>query len=320
MLQRHADVPRGGWTLPPRVRGRHRSCPASPVASALRDGGAPGGAGGASVGRWSCPTLLNNVPHSSEVRQYFHRDLTASVVAALSAGKQRVRVFQEHPETNVEMDTYRIGTLLEGVRHLVNSLTADGRRVKVCVQSSMGQGVFTAMPLALNGVRRILDTMDWGDDVNDLRDERQLLRIGSISAADVTADDDIFVLIAPQHINGHSLMPSLTAFCDAAGSRPVVLLNPRLTDIPSANGVMSVRGRQERMEWVASFEEIYHFRLIYNKPAIFPIYGCLRHAFGGPWELYKRTGVREFEAYKFCAAFDAEPVPADITDAIRRGD
>jgi adenylate kinase len=170
------------------------------------------------------------------------------------------------------------------------------------------------------GVRRILDTMDWGDDVNDLRDERQLLRIGSICAADVAEDDDIFVLLAPQHINGHSLMPSLTAFCDAAGSRPVVLLNPRLTDIPSANNVMSVRGRAERMEWVGQFEEVYHFRLIYNKPAIFPIYGCLRHAFGGSWELYKRAGVREFETYKFCAAFDSEPGPPEITDAIRRGD
>lgn len=243
------------------------------------------------MGRWNCPTLLNNVPHGNAVREYFHADCSASVVSALAAGKQRVRVFQEYPELNVEMDTYRIGTLLEGIRHLVNSLTADGRRVKVCVQGSMGQGVFTAMPLALNGVRRILDSMDWGDAVNDLRDERQLLRIGSIAAEDVLPDDDIFVLLAPQHINGHSLMPSLTAFCDAAGSRPVVLFNPRLTDIPSANGVMSVRGRAERMEWVASFEEVYHFRLIYNKPAIFPIYGCLRHAFGGPWELYKRNGA-----------------------------
>lgn len=77
------------------------------------------------------------------------------------------------------MDVYRIGTLLEGIRELVAALTQDGKRVKVgalssdphppsrglterppplpppqvCVQGSMGQGVFTAMPLQLS-VRR----------------------------------------------------------------------------------------------------------------------------------------------------------------------
>jgi hypothetical protein len=27
----------------------------------------------------------------------------------------------------------------------------------------MGQGVFQALPLSLNGVRRIMELMDWGD-------------------------------------------------------------------------------------------------------------------------------------------------------------
>ena len=46
----------------------------------------------------------------------------------------------------------------------------------------------------------------------------------------------------------------------------MLLINPRLVDIPSANNVMQVRGREERQAFVASFEEVYHFRLIYNKP------------------------------------------------------
>lgn len=301
-------------------RARRRAPTAAEVVVSSLVKSAPGGAGGAKVGEWRCPTLLNNVPHGAEVRQYFHADCAASVVAALDDGKTRVRTFQQYPETNVEMDTYRIGTLLEFIRHLANCLTADGRRVRVCVQGSMGTGVFTAMPLALNGVRRILESMDWGDAVNDLLDERNLLRIGGISAGDVQADDDIFVLIAPQNMNGHSIMPLLNAFCDAAGTRPVILVNPLLTDIPSANGVMSVRGRAERMQQVAAFEEIYHFRLIYNKPNIWPIYGCLRKPYGGPWEVYKRTGAREQEAYQFAQAFATEPGPPELTDAIRRGD
>jgi len=233
-------------------------------------------------------------------------------------GKTRMRTFQEMPELNVELDTYRIGTLLEGVRELVNALCADGKRVRVCVQHAMGTGVFTAVPLALNGVRRLLEGMDWGDAANDLR-EAGLLRVGGLSAEDAAAeDDDIFICIAPQNMNGHSIHGPLAAFCQAAGNRPVILINARLTDIPSANNVMSVRGRQERLDFEAEFEQVYHFRLIYNKPMIFPIYGCLRMAYGGPWELYKRVGVRENEAYRFTEAFAAEPLPPTITDAIRR--
>ena len=46
------------------------------------------------------------------------------------------------PELNPEFDVFRIGTLLELVRDIATSLAQDGKRVKVCVQQSMGQGVF----------------------------------------------------------------------------------------------------------------------------------------------------------------------------------
>lgn len=37
---------------------------------------------------------------------------------------------------------YRVGTLLEMVRELAVALAAGGRKVKVCVQQPLGQGVF----------------------------------------------------------------------------------------------------------------------------------------------------------------------------------
>lgn len=46
------------------------------------------------------------------------------------------------PELNTEFDVYRIGTMLELVREVVTALTADGKRVKVCVQQALGKGVF----------------------------------------------------------------------------------------------------------------------------------------------------------------------------------
>ena len=41
-----------------------------------------------------------------------------------------------------QFDVYRAGTLLELVRDLATSLAQDGKRVKLCVQQSLGVGVF----------------------------------------------------------------------------------------------------------------------------------------------------------------------------------
>ena len=95
------------------------------------------------------PTLLNNCPHPREVRQHFYDDLKASVLAALRSGGRRMRTFQQFPELNVSMDVYRIGTLLEGIREIALAIAADGKRVRICVQGSMGTGVFTAPHLSV---------------------------------------------------------------------------------------------------------------------------------------------------------------------------
>lgn len=46
------------------------------------------------------------------------------------------------PETNPEVDVYRVGTVLEMVREIATALALDGKRVKVCVQGAMGSGSF----------------------------------------------------------------------------------------------------------------------------------------------------------------------------------
>ena len=63
---------------------------------------------------------------------------------------------------NIKFDTYRVGTILECVRHLALALALDeGKRVRICVQQSLGEGVFTGLPLALASMRPILEKMDW---------------------------------------------------------------------------------------------------------------------------------------------------------------
>lgn len=86
----------------------------------------------------------------------------------------------------------------------------------------------------------------------------------------------------------------MVAAAAAEGGKPVVLINPKLGDIQSAGGVMSVRGRQQRLDFAATFCTSYHFRLLYKGVAMHPIMGALRHEYGGPWEVgARRSGCWE---------------------------
>lgn len=54
------------------------------------------------------------------------------------------------------------------VRELATRLACSGLRVRVCVQGPMGRGVFVGMPLSLNGVRALLERMDWQQGPGDM--------------------------------------------------------------------------------------------------------------------------------------------------------
>ena len=259
------------------------------------------------------PTLLNNTPHERSTRRWFYRDCSDAVVAAVTGPDPMTRCTAkiEFPELNVDGDVYRIGTLLELVREIATRLAADGKKVRVCVQGSMGQGVFQALPLALSGVARILDLMDWGD-------AEEFIRRGSIGRDVPAEDDDYFILIAPQNIVGYAVLPYIAEMEEAAGDRPMIMINPKLDDIQSAGNVMSIRGRGERREYVAAWRPAYHFRLLYKKPYFFPIFGALRYGDPGTkWELYKRFGKMATEEYALMRVYeDGEPGSAEITDVI----
>ena len=267
--------------------------------------------------RSDIPKMLNNTPHPREVRKWFYDDCKESVVEAVTGEnpKTRVKAWIEFPELNVDGDVYRIGTMLELVREVAMALAADGKRVRVCVQGSMGAGVFQGLPLSLSGVARILDMMDWGD-------AEEFITRGSIGGDVPQPDDDYFILISPQNIVGYSVLPYLQEMEQTAGDRPIIMINPKLGDIQSAGNVMSIRGRGERMEYVErAWEQVYHFRLLYKKPYFFPIYGALRFGTGGMWELYKKYGKMEAEEWKLLRTYDdGEPGAAEITKRILKVD
>lgn len=283
-----------------RGRGRARTTRAR---ASLRDGRPNAGA--------RIPTLLNNVPHARETRQWFYDDACKSVVAAVVARETRCRVKTEFPELNVAGDVYRVGTALELTRRVATTLAREGLRTRVCVQGSMGQGVFQALPLSLSGVSKLLGMMDWEEDVAELIDPN-----GGIGAA-AAEGADAFVLVQPQNIVGYSVLPYIAEMEAAAGDKPMIMINPRLDDIQSAGDVMSIRGRKERMEAVAAWKEIYHFRLLYRKPYFHPIYGALRYTYyENEWELYKREGMRENETYRLLSTYEKEPDADEMTRQI----
>ncbi|OMO52336.1 Adenylate kinase [Corchorus capsularis] len=255
------------------------------------------------------PTRLNNIPHSREIRNYFYDDVLQSTQRAVNDGRTRLKVEINIPELNPEMDVYRIGTLMELVRVIALSFADDGKRVKVCVQGSMGEGALAGMPLQLAGTRKILEFMDWGD----YGAKGTFIKIGSIGGEEVDEQDDMFILVAPQNAVGNCIIDDLKAMTDAAGNRPVILINPRLKDLPGSSGIMQTMGRDKRLEYAASFESCYFFRLLYYAGTQYPIMGAIRSTllaklclntqqFSGIISIniwcYEMTYPNEYELYK----------------------
>ncbi|KAK1288672.1 hypothetical protein QJS10_CPB19g00648 [Acorus calamus] len=218
------------------------------------------------------------------------------------------------PELNPEMDVYRIGTLMELVRALALSFADDGKHVKVCVQGSMGEGALAGMPLQLAGCRKILEGMDWGSyDAKGI-----FINIGSIGAKEVDEQDDIYILVAPQNAVGNCIIDDLQAMTDAAGHRPVILVNPRLKDLPASSGIMQTMGRDKRLEYAASFEYCYSFRLLYYAGTLYPIMGALRMSYPYRYELFKRIDESSRkEKYVILATFPHQPTVDEINDAFQ---
>uniref|UniRef100_A0A0E0LTB9 adenylate kinase n=1 Tax=Oryza punctata TaxID=4537 RepID=A0A0E0LTB9_ORYPU len=260
------------------------------------------------------PTRLNNIPHSREIRKYFYNDVLEATRHAVEDKKIRLQIDINIPELNPEMDVYRIGTLMELVRELSLSFADDGKRVKVCVQGSMGQGAFAGIPLQLAGTRKILEIMDWGD----YGAKGTFINFGAVGANEVDKEDNMFILIAPQNAVGNCIIDDMKAMTDAAGDRPVILVNPRLKDMPASSGVMQTMGRDMRLKYAASFETCYSFRLLYYAGSFYPIMGALRMAYPNKYEIYRRVDEpNRQERYVLIAEFVEKPTPDEITNAFR---
>lgn len=125
------------------------------------------------------------------------------------------------------------------------AVTTHGLRPRVLVQ---GRRAFGAIPLSVAGLRRHFDADlelsvdDWSrrirsDDLEDL--------------GEVDDDDDVIITISPTNAVSCPVVQSVAeCVTQRANGRPVILINPRLDDVPSHSGVMQVSGRADRIVFV----------------------------------------------------------------------
>lgn len=108
-----------------------------------------------------------------------------------------------------------------------------------------------------------------------------------------------------------SIIPLLSDMVEAAGDRPIILVNPDLTDKVSSGGQQSVRGRQQRLDFAASFQTIFQFQNIYvSGTSYFPILGAttkLRPSL--PWVAYQRRDFADGEGEIYVPALSGERLP-----------
>jgi adenylate kinase len=253
---------------------------------------------------------------------------TLDAVIACSKGQisNRMKITSLFPEMNPSMDSYRIGTLLELARSIGITLAEQNLRVRICVQGSMGVGIFTGTPKQLSGAATLLQRMDWQSGPGEENEGMvgNYINFGAVGREHVvnsrqnddgtmTFQDDVFLLLCPQSMVGvdASIMGTLMEMVDAAGDRPVILINPDLSDKVSSQGQQNIRGRKERMEFADSFETIHHFQNIYvSGTSYFPILGAVFKAgHNDPGVAYQRRDLQNNEGEIYVPILSTEEQP-----------
>jgi adenylate kinase len=223
--------------------------------------------------------------------------------------------------------TTSIGTIMEMTRAIAIRLAEQNLRVRICVQQSMGVGIFTGIPKQLSGVARLFQMMDWASEEGEENEGMvgNFINFGSVGKehvvnAHVKEDgtkvyqDDVLILVCPQSMLGIecSIMEPLSEMVKAAGDRPIILINPDLDDKVSAQGQQSVRGRKDRMEFADSFKTIWHFQNIYvSGTSYFPILGSMSKLSPlGPWVAHQRRDLRNNEGELYVPVLAGEDRPS----------
>lgn len=222
------------------------------------------------------------------------------------------------PQLNPEFDIYDRRFLLSLAWAVVDSLVNRFQlRTRVLIQ---GTGSFGAVPLSVAGLRRNFEgdlrmsAEAWTPEGGSISD---VLRTGDLeNENDLTDDDEVIVVISPTNAVSVPVISDVESLIERAKQRPIIMLNPRLADVPSHSGVMQVVGRAERMQLLTTFEKVFVLRLLYQSATVYPVRGILHRAYPNNWEIWKSVDTEK--GYRLIGSSFEEPRPDMITDAFTK--
>lgn len=167
------------------------------------------------------------------------------------------------PQLNPSVDVYDRRFLLQTTwAVLASTVITHKLRTRVLIQ---GSRAFGAIPLSIAGLRKHFDA----DLELSAEDWPQTIRSGDLEDInDLDDDDDIIIIVSPTNAISLPVVESVTDCLKRAKGKPIILINPRLDDVPSHSGVMQVSGRSDRISFLQTIQHIFYLRLLYDPGSV----------------------------------------------------
>ncbi|HEY9762640.1 MAG TPA: DUF1995 family protein [Trichocoleus sp.] len=115
---------------------------------------------------------------------------------------------------------------------------------------------------------------DWGNPEFSVR------AIGEIKGQ-IEPEDEIFLFVEPSAVE----VNAVEEMCNQAGSRPVIMLNPKLEDVAIIG--IGYAGRQLRERFLSTLESAYYLRPLEE--------ALILRSYPGPWQVWRETAEGQYE-------------------------
>lgn len=227
------------------------------------------------------------------------------------------------PQLDPELDVFDRRFVLSLTWALVQGLAFESRlRTRVLVQ---GVRKYGAIPLSVAGLRRTFEAdiaasaEEWGGA------EAMASVLGTADLEDpdgVTDEDEAIVVVTPCNATSTPVIDDVMALRERVGpTRPIILINPRLTDVPSSEGVMGVKGRAARNAFREGCAFPFYLRLLFDAGTLYPLRAMVYRAYGeaeSMWQLWLPAGSpgNETETYDIAGEFVERPTAAQLDEAM----
>lgn len=222
------------------------------------------------------------------------------------------------PQLDPELDVFDRRFVLSLSYALVTALSATS---KICILVQ-GTRKYGAIPLSVAGLRRTLeaDLANSADEWGGSDSMASALRVADLEEPSAVADDDdVFVVITPCNATRTPVIDDVIALANRVGERPIILINPRLSDVPSAEGIMGVKGRGERNAFRDSWVAPFYMRLLFDAGTLYPLRAIVYRAYGRTgdrWQVWlPGEEMGEIDTFECMGEFEDRP-RADEIDAV----